>query len=431
MRLFHHLSITAKLFGAFAVVLIPVLVIDIIGAPRIVMIVLALADLTLGLTLALWLARAISAPLLSAVEAARRIGAGDLTWSLPDDPGRGRSRDETAQLLQAMATMNQGLLALVGDIGGGTRAIAAALVEIARGNLDLSIRTEQQAASLEETASAMEELSATVKQNAGNAAMADKLATSASAVALRGGDDVAQVVATMASIHDSSQKIAEIIGVIDGIAFQTNILALNAAVEAARAGEQGRGFAVVASEVRNLAQRSAAAAREIKTLIDDSVDKVVRGTELADKAGRTMQEVVGSVKRVSDLIGDIASASAEQTTGLEQIHEAISTMDRGTQENAALVEQATAAASAMREQTCQLSELLAALTIDDGFSDHAQPPPQPPRIAAPRKPLPPPRKPVPTRNIPPGPASLKLSRSGTRLGASSAGNAGDVEWEEF
>jgi methyl-accepting chemotaxis protein len=227
----------------------------------------------------------------------------------------------------------------------------------------LSARTEQQAASLEETASSMEELTATVKQNADHAHQASKLAVSASEVAVKGGAVVSEVVGTMASINDSSKRIAEIIGVIDGIAFQTNILALNAAVEAARAGEQGRGFAVVASEVRNLAQRSAAAAKEIKALIDDSVEKVNAGTLLADKAGNTMNEVVTSVKRVTGIIGEIADASAEQTTGIEQVNQAIAAMDRATQQNAALVEEAAAAAASMREHAGSLNRVTGAFVL--------------------------------------------------------------------
>ena len=236
--------------------------------------------------------------------------------------------------------------------------------------MDLSARTEEQAASLEETATSMEQLTATVKQNADHAHQASKLAVSASEVAVKGGAVVAEVVGTMASINDSSTRIAEIIGVIDGIAFQTNILALNAAVEAARAGEQGRGFAVVAAEGRSLAQRSAAAAKEIKLLIDDSVEKVSAGTLLADKAGKTMHDVVASVKRVTDIIGEIADASAEQTVGIEQVNKAIAAMDQATQHNAALVESSTAAAASMRDQAGGPSRLLAAFALGP---DHAKP----------------------------------------------------------
>ncbi|ELX09140.1 methyl-accepting chemotaxis protein I [Janthinobacterium sp. HH01] len=312
-----------------------------------------------GALLALWLARSISAPLQRATRAARRIANGDLGTRIGDS-----ADNETGKLLQAMQHMNDSLLGMIGKVRHGARAIDGAAREIAEGNLNLSTRTEQQAASLEETASSMEQLTATVKQNAEHAMQANQLALSASAVALRGGADVEQVVGTMASINDSSKKIAEIIGVIDGIAFQTNILALNAAVEAARAGEQGRGFAVVASEVRNLAHRSAAAAREIKELIADSVDKVARGTQLADQARNTMDEVVGSVKRVTGLIGEIADASAEQTAGLEQVNQAVAEMDQATQQNAALVEQAAAATTAMQEETARLNEAIGLFSAD-------------------------------------------------------------------
>ncbi|GJI94141.1 methyl-accepting chemotaxis protein [Duganella caerulea] len=311
-----------------------------------------------GALLALWLARSISAPLQRAMLVAQRIANGDLSTRVGET-----ANNDTGRLLQAMQHMNDSLLAIIGQVQQGARAIDGAAREIAEGNLDLSTRTEQQAASLEETASSMEQLTATVKQNADHAMQANKLALSASAVAQRGGADVEQVVGTMASIDDSSKKIAEIIGVIDGIAFQTNILALNAAVEAARAGEQGRGFAVVASEVRNLAQRSAGAAREIKELIADSVDKVARGTQLADQARTTMDEVVGSVQRVTGLIGEIADASAEQTAGLEQVNQAVAEMDQATQQNAALVEQAAAATAAMQDETGKLNEAIGVFSV--------------------------------------------------------------------
>jgi methyl-accepting chemotaxis protein len=267
------------------------------------------------------------------------------------------------QLSAALKDMNDSLARIVTQVRQGTDTIATASAEIASGNADLSARTEQQAGSLEETASSMEELTATVKQNADNARQANQLALSASEFAGKGGAVVAQVVGTMASINDSSRKIVDIIGVIDGIAFQTNILALNAAVEAARAGEQGRGFAVVAGEVRNLAQRSAAAAKEIKSLIADSVNKVDNGAKLVDQAGHTMEDIVASVKRVTDIIGEIASASQEQLDGIEQINVAISEMDETTQRNAALVEQASAAAGAMSEQASQLSGTVGVFTL--------------------------------------------------------------------
>jgi len=316
------------------------------------------AGVLLAVTLCLWLAAEIARPLQQAIAVARRVAAGDLGTRID-----GAERERADGLMHALQEMNDKLVAMIVKVRAGTETIASGAGQIAAGNLDLSARTEQQAASLEETASSMEELTATVKQNAEHAHQASKLAVSASEVAVKGGEVVAEVVGTMASINDSSKRIAEIIGVIDGIAFQTNILALNAAVEAARAGEQGRGFAVVASEVRNLAQRSAAAAKEIKALIDDSVEKVNAGTLLADKAGSTMNEVVTSVKRVTDIIGEIADASAEQTTGIEQVNQAIAAMDQATQQNAALVEESAAAAAAMREQAGSLSRVVGAFAL--------------------------------------------------------------------
>ena len=261
--------------------------------------------------------------------------------------------------------MKDSLADIVGQVRNGTETISTASSQIAAGNLDLSSRTEQQASSLEETASSMEELTSTVKQNADNARQANVLAVSASEVAVRGGTVVSEVVDTMASINESSKKIVDIIGVIDSIAFQTNILALNAAVEAARAGEQGRGFAVVAAEVRNLAQRSAAAAKEIKTLINDSVDKVDAGGKLVDQAGVTMAEIVQSITRVTNIMSEIASASMEQTMGIEQINSAISQMDEVTQQNAALVEEAAAAAGSMQEQAAALSEVVSIFKLKE------------------------------------------------------------------
>jgi len=303
-----------------------------------------------GLFCAWSLTNSITEPIHRAVAAARRVAAGDLGGSIEVT-----SKDETGDLLQALMDMNANLLRIVARVRNGTEVIGTASSEIAAGNQDLSSRTEQQASSLEETASSMEELTSTVKQNADNARQANQLATAAAEVAANGGQVVARVVETMASINDASRKIVDIIGVIDGIAFQTNILALNAAVEAARAGEQGRGFAVVASEVRTLAQRSAAAAREIKDLIGDSVDKVGTGTELVSQAGRTMDDVVASIRRVTDIVGEITAASAEQSAGIEQVNQAIAQMDQVTQQNAALVEEAAAASESMHHQAQELA----------------------------------------------------------------------------
>nr|WP_036237704.1 methyl-accepting chemotaxis protein [Massilia sp. JS1662] len=293
-----------------------------------------------------------------AVGIAGAIAAGDL--SVPIET----RADDRSSLLYAMKGMRDSLVNIVSQVRAGTLTIANASTEIAAGNQDLSERSERQAGTLEETASSMEELTGTVRQNADNARQANTLAESASSVAQRGGAVVAQVVQTMASINDSSKQIAEIISVIDGIAFQTNILALNAAVEAARAGEQGRGFAVVAGEVRSLAQRSAAAAKEIKTLISDSVAKVDDGAKLVDEAGSTMEEIVTSVKRVTDIMGEISLASQEQSAGIEQVNRAIGQMDEATQQNAALVEQAGAAASALQDEAANLARLVSIFKLD-------------------------------------------------------------------
>ena len=303
--------------------------------------------------------RSITLPLLSAVQLARRVAQGDLTADVPVERA-----DEIGQLQAALSEMTQNLRRLVGEVAHGARTVADTSSQIAQGNLDLSQRTEEQASTLEETASSMEELTSTVTQNAENARQASQLAAAASEVARRGGQVVGEVVSTMGEIAGSSRRIAEIIGVIDGIAFQTNILALNAAVEAARAGEQGRGFAVVATEVRNLAQRSAAAAREIKDLIGESVGKVDAGSRLVDGAGSTMQEIVASVRKVSDLIADIALASQEQSSGIEQVNTAITQMDQVVQQNASLVEEASAATEAMKEQSAALLHMVARFRLE-------------------------------------------------------------------
>ncbi|WP_063568801.1 methyl-accepting chemotaxis protein [Achromobacter ruhlandii] len=289
--------------------------------------------------------KSITAPLAQAVLVAETVARGDL-----GQPIHAVTRDETGRLLRALHDMQDKLAGAVRTIRAGSETISSAAGQIAAGNTDLSSRTEEQAASLEETAASMEELASTVKQNADNARQANQLAASASEVAQRGGAVVSAVVSTMGDISASSRKISEIVSVIDGIAFQTNILALNAAVEAARAGEQGKGFAVVAGEVRSLAQRSAQAAREVKTLIEASVSKVAEGAGQAENAGTTMQEVVASVKRVTDIMGEIAAASQEQASGIEQVNRAVSQMDEVTQQNAALVEEAAAAAGSMQDQ---------------------------------------------------------------------------------
>jgi methyl-accepting chemotaxis protein len=324
-------------------------------------VLMALATFVAGAALfmlGLLLARSIVRPLGEAVALANKVADGDLTGEIHPT-----SKDETGQLLYALQRMNGSLLRIVGDVRTGTGAIASSSKQIAAGNADLSHRTEEQASSLEETAASMEELASTVKQNADNARHASGLSAEASKVAMKGGEVVGQVVRTMASISESSKKIAEIIGVIDGIAFQTNILALNAAVEAARAGEQGRGFAVVASEVRSLAQRSAGAAKEIKQLISDSVDKVQDGTALVDEAGKTMHEIVGSVQRVAGIMAEISTASEEQSSGIEQINQAVIQMDHLTQQNAALVEEAAAAAESMQEQARSLESAAAVFKV--------------------------------------------------------------------
>jgi len=322
--------------------------------------VLAVVGMILAVGLGFFITRIITIPLQEAVNAARRVADGDLTSRIEV-----KHTDETGQLLTALKDMNESLVHIVGDVRAGADSIATATEQIAAGNADLSQRTEEQASALEETASSMEELTSTVKQNADNAQQANQLAISASGVAVKGGDVINKVVRTMESITDSSRKISDIIGVIDGIAFQTNILALNAAVEAARAGEQGRGFAVVAAEVRSLAQRSAAAAKEIKTLIEDSVGKVQDGSRLVEEAGHTTQEIVTSIKRVTDIMAEISAASQEQSSGIEQVNTAITQMDDVTQQNAALVEEAAAAAESLEEQAQQMVQVVTRFKLED------------------------------------------------------------------
>ena len=383
---------------------------------RLMMIVLALVSLAIAALVAWWNTRSITRPLARALEVANTVAAGDLTSRIEVT-----SRDETGLLLQALKTMNENLVRTVGTVRTGTDTIGTASAEVAAGSLDLSSRTEQQASSLEETASSLEELTSTVKQNADNARQANTLAEAASNVAERGGRVIGDVVGTMDRINASAGKIADIIGVIDGIAFQTNILALNAAVEAARAGEQGRGFAVVATEVRNLAQRSAAAAKEIKGLIGDSTEAVEAGSKLVNEAGATMTEIVESVRRVTDIMSEITAASGEQTAGIEQINEAVAQMDQVTQQNAALVEQAAAASASMQEQAGKLAEAVSVFRIDaHGAAQPAVQPLAPIVHAAPARPAlaKPAARPAPARK----PAAKLAAR--TAKGA-------EAEWEEF
>jgi len=349
---------------------------------RTILIAVGVLALLVGIIASWRLSDGITRPLRRAVQATSAVAAGDLSMHVVVD-----RKDEIGQLLQGLHDMSQNLLKTIREVRSGADTIATASSEIATGNLDLSSRTEQQAGSLEETASAIEQLASTVKQNADNAREANQLALTASSVAVEGGAVVGQVVDTMGAINESSRRIVDIISVIDGIAFQTNILALNAAVEAARAGEQGRGFAVVASEVRSLAQRSASAAKEIKSLIDDSVDKVGSGTRLVEQAGKTMTEVVSSVKRVSDIVAEISSATQEQSTGIGEVNHAITQMDQVTQQNAALVEQAAAAAGSLQEQAARLAQVVSVFKLDANAVAAAPKTAAPPRNITPQRPV--------------------------------------------
>jgi len=372
------------------------------------MLILALLASIIGVACAAFITRAITRPIIEAVKVAQTVASGDLTSRIVVS-----TTEETGQLLQALHDMNASLVSIVGQVRGGTETIATASTQIAAGNLDLSSRTEEQASSLEETASSMEELTSTVRQNADNAQQANVLARTASSVAVKGGEVVDKVVHTMDAINDSSRKIVDIISVIDGIAFQTNILALNAAVEAARAGEQGRGFAVVATEVRNLAQRSAGAAKEIKTLIGDSVVAVDAGSKLVAEAGGTMADIVSSVQRVTDIMAEISLATQEQSSGIDQINQAIGQMDQVTQQNAALVEEAAAAAESLQEQAGKLSAVVSVFRLDGV---------QAPTPAAVRKPA------VPAR------PAMRAAAPRAALKAAPAvhqGKPSNDDWEEF
>jgi methyl-accepting chemotaxis protein len=334
---------------------------DTAGSTKQMILGLALAAAVLSVLVAYGSTHSITVPLRQAVHIAQKVADGNLTSNIEV-----RSADETGQMMDALRHMNDSLLEIVREVRSGTDSIASASTEIANGNLDLSNRTEQQASALGDTAQSIRELTETVRQNADNARQADQMASRASEVATRGGTVVSHVIDTMGSITESSKKIVDIIAVIDGIAFQTNILALNAAVEAARAGEQGRGFAVVASEVRSLAQRSASAAKEIKTLINDSVSKVKEGSNLVEQAGVTMEEVVSSIRNVTNIMGEITAASQEQSNGIEQVNQAIMQMDETTQQNAALVEEAAAAAKSMQDQAANLARVVSVFQTPEG-----------------------------------------------------------------
>jgi methyl-accepting chemotaxis protein len=399
---------------------------------RIILIAGTVVALLIGIGAAILLSRSVTGPLQLAVRRAGQIAEGDLT-----QPIESQGRDEAAELLNALRNMQNNLVRVVGGVRGNAENVASASAEIAQGNHDLSARTESQASALEETAASMEQLGATVRQNADNARQANQLAMSASTVAVQGGEVVSQVVDTMRGINDSSRKIADIIGVIDGIAFQTNILALNAAVEAARAGEQGRGFAVVAGEVRSLAQRSAEAAKEIKQLITASVDNVQAGSAQVEQAGQSMHDIVHSVRRVSDLIGEITASSTEQRDGISQVNQAVANLDQMTQQNAALVEQSTAAAAAMHEQAQRLAQVVSVFNVGHVASAPPavrRPAPAPvsaarPAVAAAAKApsVGAPRVTTPARKAPPRPAQAQLPAKAPAAASAQA----DGDWESF
>ena len=410
------------------------------------MIVLLLAAVAMGIAMAWLIARSLRKQLggepAYTAKIAGSIAHGDLSIAIETESS------DRGSLLVEMKEMRNSLVGIVEQVRRGTETIGTASREIAAGNIDLSSRTELQASSLEKTASAMEELTSTVKQNADNAREANALAATASDVARKGGEVVSQVVGTMGEINSSASKISDIIGVIDGIAFQTNILALNAAVEAARAGEQGRGFAVVASEVRNLAQRSAAAAKEIKTLIGDSVEKVERGSKLVGQAGVTMDEVVASVRRVTDIMSEIANASAEQSAGIEQVNLSIIEMDGMTQQNAALVEEAAAAAQSLQDQASELARVVSIFKLSEGEQYQVEAPVPAPaagtavavRPAAAKRPAPALKKPAARKPAAPAAATPAAKQDEAQGGAQDrtpaakpkkAATVASDEWEEF
>ncbi|MEK2601609.1 methyl-accepting chemotaxis protein [Burkholderia arboris] len=397
---------------------------------RVLSIVALLAGIGAALLSWLTLSRAIGRPIADALSHFDAIAAGDLRRPIVVD-----RRDEMGQLLEGLAKMQRGLVDTVRTVRGGSESIATAARQIAAGNIDLSSRTEEQAAALQETASSMEQLTGTVKQNADNARQASSLAANASEIANKGNTVVGQVVGTMGEINDSSAKIADIIAIIEGIAFQTNILALNAAVEAARAGEEGRGFAVVAGEVRSLAQRSSSAAKEIKALIDASVERIRTGSTLVDEAGRTMSDVIGAVQRVTDIMGEIAAASEEQSGGIDQVARAVAQMDEVTQQNAALVEEAAAAAQSLDEQAGRLRETAAVFQLDDEAARAVAPVAARHASRAPSAAV---AAPVPAaardeRDAPPkrAAAAMPARKPAAAAAAPAAATAGGDDWETF
>jgi methyl-accepting chemotaxis protein len=406
---------------------------DTYSGARLAVIALLAAAVLLGAVMALVITRSIVRPLESAVKVAEAVAEGNLMSTVA-----AAGADEVSQLLRALRRMNESLVTIVSRVRNSSDSIATGSSQIAAGNTDLSQRTEEQASNLQQTAASMEQLTATVKQNADTARAATQIASSATAAAATGGRVVGQVVSTMEEISNSSRKIVDIIGVIDGIAFQTNILALNAAVEAARAGEQGRGFAVVASEVRSLAQRSAEAAKEIKTLIGASVEKVESGTHLVDEAGKSMAEIVTQVTRVNDLIGEISSASMEQSTGIGQIGDAVNQLDQVTQQNAALVEESAAAAESLKVQAAQLAQVVSVFRL--GTADPHDTAPVAPAAVHAARPAPQRVAIVPARSKAAAPRAAAKAVPAARVAAAPALAAATVEpaavaagadWESF